>query len=207
MKKNLDKKFILPQIAAVSALNNFVLLRKFIQWAKSEKVPFSKVYECLLQNYLFTGFPSALNSLKILKEYYPGRKLPKVEDMNLYHFRKKGEVNCKKVYGNKYEKLISNISNFSPELSEWLILEGYGKVLSRPGLSFKERELCIIAVLTVMKFDEQLYSHVNGAVKANASIKEIEEVIKHLDQLGRKNFSRFGIKVLNRFRKEKGMSL
>lgn len=207
MKKNLDKKFILPQIAAVSALNNFVLLRKFIQWAKSEKVPFSKVYECLLQNYLFTGFPSALNSLKILKEYYPGKKLPKVEDMNLYHFRKKGEVNCKKVYGNKYEKLISNISNFSPELSEWLILEGYGKVLSRPGLSFKERELCIIAVLTVMKFDEQLYSHVNGAVKANASIKEIEEVIKHLDQLGRKNFSRFGIKVLNRFRKEKGMSL
>ena len=206
MKPPLSKKYLLPQIAAASATNEFKMLREIILQSKSKKVTFSKIYETLLQNYLFAGYPSALSSLKILKEYYPNKKLPKVADMNLYHFRRKGEARCKKVYGNKFEKLIRNINNFSPELAEWLVLEGYGKVLGRSGLSFKVRELCIVAVLAAMKFEDQLYSHINGAVKAGASIEEIQKVIKNLDLFGKKNLSGFGNKVLTRYRKEKGMS-
>jgi alkylhydroperoxidase/carboxymuconolactone decarboxylase family protein YurZ len=206
VKIKLSKKYLLPQIAAASANNEFIILREIILQAKFKKIPFSKMYETLLQNYLFAGYPSALASLKILKEYYPYKKLPEVADMNLYHFRRKGEERCKKVYGNKFEKLIRNINNFSPELAEWLVLEGYGKVLGRTGLSFKERELCIAAVLTVMKFEDQLYSHINGVVKAGASIKELQSVINNLDLLGKKNLSGFGNKVLTRYRKEKRMS-
>jgi alkylhydroperoxidase/carboxymuconolactone decarboxylase family protein YurZ len=206
LKNSLSKKYVLPQIAAISALNKFVDLRELILQAKTYRVPFTKIYETLLQNYLFAGYPSALSSLKILKEYYPKIKLPKVADMNLYHFRRMGEVRCRKVYGDKFEKLIGNINNFSPELAEWLVLEGYGKVLGRKGLSFKERELNIVAVLSAMKFEGQLYSHINGAIKAKASIQEIETVIKNLNFLKRKNLSGYGMKVLNRFRKEKGMN-
>ena len=206
MKKKLSKKYLLTQIAASAALNIINVLKKFIFDAKSEQIPFNKIYECLLQNYLFTGFPSALTSLKILKELYPNKKLPQSEDMNLYHFRKRGEINCRRVYGDKFEKLIKNIKNFSPELSEWLVLEGYGKVFSRPGLSFKERELCVVAVLTVLKFEEQLYSHINGAIRASASLTEIESVITNLDKISKRKFSTFGLKVLKRYKKEKGMS-
>jgi len=205
MQQSISKKYLLPQIAAASALNNFSQLKDIIVKAKKVKIPFSKLYECLLQNYLFAGYPSALTSLKILKEIYPNKKLPAVEDMNLYHFRKKGEENCRRVYHGKFDKLINNINSFSPELSEWLVLEGYGKVLSRPGLKFKERELCIVAVLTVMRFEEQLYSHINGAVRAGALIDEIEMVIRNLDLLGNKKFSGLGIMVLNRYWKKRGM--
>jgi 4-carboxymuconolactone decarboxylase len=161
----------------------------------------------LLQNYLFTGYPSALLSLKVLKELYPNKKLTEAADMNLYHFRKRGEVNCKKVYGHKYEKLIRNVKNFSPDMAEWLVLEGYGKVLGRQGLTFKERELCIVAILAAMKFEEQLYSHINGAFRVKASIEEIRDVIKSISILGNKNFSVFGLKVLDRYEKEKGMHI
>jgi len=205
LKDKLSGKYLLPQIAAVSALNDFNELRQLILLAKAKKISFTKIYETLLQNYLFAGYPSALSSLKILKEYFPKIKLPKVADMNLYHFRKMGEVRCRKVYGDKYEKLIQNIKKFSPELSEWLVLEGYGKVLGRKGLTFKERELCIVAVLTVMKFEDQLYSHINGAIRAKASIPEIDAVIKNLNDIGEKNYSRFGKKVLNQYKKEKGI--
>jgi len=205
LKIKLSKKDLLPQIAAVSALNDFNKLRQLILLAKDKKISFTKLYETLLQNYLFAGYPSALSSLKILKEYFPKIKMPKVADMNLYHFRKMGEVRCRKVYGNKYEKLIRNIKKFSPELSEWLLLEGYGKVFGRKGLSFKERELCIVAVLTVMKFEDQLYSHLNGAIKAKATIEEIETVIKNLILIGKKNYSRLGEKVLSRYKVEKGI--
>jgi alkylhydroperoxidase/carboxymuconolactone decarboxylase family protein YurZ len=204
VNKNLSKKYLLPQIAAISALSKFIELRELILQAKTNKVPFSKIYETLLQNYLFAGYPSALSSLKILKEYYPKIKLPKVADMNLYHFRKMGEVRCRKVYGDKFEKLIGNINKFSPELAEWLVLEGYGKVLGRKGLTFKERELNI--VLSAMKFEEQLYSHIIGAIKAKASVQEIQFVIDNLKYLGRKSYSGFGKKVLSRYKKEKGMN-
>ena len=124
MKIKLSNKDLLPLIAAVSAINRFDKLRDLLSEAKIRRVPFTKLYETMLQNYLFAGYPSALTSLKILKEYFPKIKLPEAADMNLYHFRKMGEVRCRKVYGDKFEKLIRNIKMFSPELSEWLVLEG-----------------------------------------------------------------------------------
>ena len=125
--------------------------------------------------------------------------------MNLYHFRKIGVTNCQRVYGEKSEKLISNIKEFSPDLAEWLVLEGYGKVLGRKGLSLKERELSIVAVLTVLGFEDQLYSHINGAFRAGASILEIGKVIENLTLIGKKRIADFGLRVLNRFEKAKGM--
>jgi 4-carboxymuconolactone decarboxylase len=204
-KRSLSPKQFLPVIAAASALRKMSLLRGLIIQAKIKRVPFTKIYEAILQNYLFAGYPSALLSLKILKEVFPNKKFSRTADMNLYHFRRRGEMNCKKIYGDKYYKLISNVKKFSPDLAEWLVLEGYGKVLGRKGLSLKERELCIVAVLAVMKFEDQLYSHINGAFRLGASIREMSEVIENLSFAGSKKISEFGLKVLNRYLKEKGM--
>jgi 4-carboxymuconolactone decarboxylase len=202
---DIHSKNLLPLIAAAAALRKMEILKVLIAETKTRKIPFKKIYEALLQNYLFTGYPSALLSLKLLKEMYPNKRIPKAADMNLYHFRKRGEANCKKVYGNKFEKLISNIKNFSPDMAEWLVLEGYGKVFGRKGLSLKERELCIVATLAVLKFDDQLYSHINGAFRAKASVEEIDGVMDSLTLIGNKNISDFGLRVLRRYKKEKGM--
>ena len=200
-----SKKELLPLISASAVLRNYDDFGKLITIAKRKRIPFNKIYEALLQNYLFTGYPSAIISLKQLKEYYPSKRLSKVADMNLYHFRKRGIKNCRKVYGDKSEKLISNIKEFSPDLAEWLILEGYGKVLGREGLSFKERELCVVAVLSVLGFEDQLYSHINGAFRARASIPEIREVIKNLSLVGKQSIAEFGLRVLKRFERAKGI--
>ena len=199
----LKAKELLPLIAVSAVLRNYESLEELIKIARLKKVSFKKMYEVLLQNYLFAGYPSALLSLKILKEVYPSKKLPKAEDMNLYHFMNKGIKNCKKVYGDKFEKLIYNIRDFSPDLAEWLVFEGYGKVLGRRGLSFKERELCIIGVLTALKFKDQLYSHINGAFRAGASLSEIKSVIENINLVGNKEFIKLGLPVLNKFEKKR----
>jgi alkylhydroperoxidase/carboxymuconolactone decarboxylase family protein YurZ len=203
INNKLSASVLLPLIAASSVLRDYKTLRSLLSTVKLKRVKFVKIYEALLQNYLFAGYPSALVSLKLLKEFYPAKKLKKAADMNLYHFRKRGEINCKKVYGRKFDKLINNIKNFSPDLAEWLVLEGYGKVFGRKGLSFKERELCAVAVLTVSKFEEQLYSHLGGVLNAGATIDDIKELMKSLDLLIGKNHSKFGMKVLNRLLKKK----
>lgn len=203
--KKLSKSDLLPLIAASAVIRNYNTLKYLLLIAKRKRLKFAKIYEALLQNYLFAGYPSALVSLKLLKEIYTSIKLRKAADMNLYHFRHRGEITCRKVYGNKYEKLIYNIKKFSPDLAEWLVLEGYGKVLGRKGISFKEREMCAIAVLVVLKFEEQLYSHIGGAIKSGSSVENIKGLMKNLDLLKGKNYSEFGLKVLKRFNKEKGI--
>ena len=195
---------LLPLICSSAALRMDELLRIFLIEAKKRNINKILIYESLLQNYLFTGYPSALIALKILKEIYPGDNSAETEDWDLNKYRERGVKNCKKIYGRKYSKLISNIKSFSPELSNWLVLEGYGKVLGRKNLSLKQRELDIIAVLAVQKFDEQLYSHINGAYRQKIETEKIRRVILNLKLLGEDSFSAFGMKVLKRYLKKKG---
>jgi 4-carboxymuconolactone decarboxylase len=50
-----------------------------------------------------------------------------------------------------------------------MILEGYGKVLSRPGLDLQRRELCIVAACAATAQDRQLQSHLRGALNVGVS--------------------------------------
>ena len=80
-------------------------------------------------------------------------------------------------------------------------------MLGRKGLSFKERELCVVSVLTAMKFEDQLYSHIVGAFSAGASVNEIQSVIENVKLVGNKSMTEFGFGVLNKVKKEKGMQI
>ena len=65
-------------------------------------------------------------------------------------FRERGTELCKKIYGANFDKLISSSAAISPELSEWMILEGYGKVLSRGYVDSSIRELAIVSSLSAL---------------------------------------------------------
>lgn len=199
--KNLDKIYLLPLISSVAALRDYKKLREISVFLKNDSFSKKEIYETLLQNYLFVGFPNALIALKIADEYFDfnKRESKKQSEPN---FKVVGEKYCKKIYGDKYSKLINNVENFSPELSEWLVIEGYGKVLGRKQLSLKKRELSIISVLSCLKFDEQLFSHINGAHRLGVKIDVIENVINNLEILG-KSYQNFGSKVLNKFKIQK----
>jgi len=198
INKKIDKKFILPIICSAAILRKEKVFRALLIDAKMKKISANKIYEALLQNYLFAGYPSALISLRIFKEYFVRYDNLPTEDFNLYHYQKLGEQNCRKIYGDKFEKLISNVSSFSPEMSKWLVLEGYGKVLGRKNLSLIEREYCIISVLAALKFEDQLYSHINGAIRLGAPEKFIKEIISNLKFLQERKSVKLGLKVLDK---------
>ena len=199
---NLLKKFpnyeLIAFICASAALRKYNILKLLLAEAKQRKIKRMQIYESLLQNYLFTGYPNALNALKIFAQIYPAKKTDTYEDWDLIKYRERGIKNCRKIYGDKFEKLISNIKEFSPDLSDWLVLEGYGKVLGRKNLSLKQRELNIISVLSVQKFEPQLFSHINGAFRLNAGKKQVESVIENLVYLGN-SYRKFGLKVLKNY--------
>lgn len=160
-----------------------------------------KIYEALLQTYLFAGFPSALVSLKTFN-----RLVQKNKVYDGYHLKKyltRGRKNCRTIYGDKYDKLISNVKSFSPEMSEWLIIDGYGKVLGRKGLKLTEREVCIVSILSALKFKDQLYSHINGAIRLKVGYELITSAINNLEIISAKSSKNFGLNVLNDYRSKK----
>jgi 4-carboxymuconolactone decarboxylase len=151
------------------------------------------VEEIILQSYLFAGFPRALNAARAWRAA-SGRPAPDedvdVPDLDLW--RKRGEATCAIVYGDHYEKLRRNIRELHPALDDWMIVSGYGKVLSRPGVDLRTRELCVVAACAVSGQQRQLHSHLKGALNAGASAGEISAVLDALtDLISRDDLARY----------------
>src|SRR5262249_47482573 len=145
-------------------------------------VPDRWVEEVLLQTYLFAGFPRALNAMREWRRIHPTvASSPESRTPT----RADGEATCERVYGTMYDRLRENIRHLHPLLDDWMITEGYGKVLSRPALDLPRRELCIVAACAATGQDRQLHSHLHGALNAGASPTAIETAVDALgDVLG-----------------------
>jgi 4-carboxymuconolactone decarboxylase len=172
----------LVRLAAVVAVGDEPALRAAL--AESVPVvPAQWVEELILQSYLFAGFPRALNAMREWRRA-SGRRAP-ADDPIARHdsattWAAEGEVTCAAVYGPFYERLRVNIAALHPALDEWMIVEGYGKVLSRPGLDLVRRELCVMAVCAVARQDRQLHSHLHGALHVGATPRLVEESLAAL---------------------------
>jgi 4-carboxymuconolactone decarboxylase len=140
------------------------------------------IEELVLQTYLFAGFPRALNAMREWRRRQPdalAHDTPGTSE----RWRADGEVTCAAVYGGMYGRLRENIRDLHPLLDEWMVVEGYGKVLSRPGLDLARRELCIIAACAAAKQDRQLHSHLHGALNVGAAPEAIDETIDAIADL------------------------
>ena len=145
--------------------------------------PHDWVEELLLQTYLFAGFPRALNAMREWRRHSAApASVPTWGSAD--EAAAAGEVTCSLVYGEMYERLRRNIRALHPLLDDWMIEEGYGKVLSRPQLDLARRELCIVAACASSAQDRQLLSHLHGAVNVGvapdvvtASLDAIAELV------------------------------
>jgi 4-carboxymuconolactone decarboxylase len=177
----------LVQLAAVITAGTEVEVRDALAGG-ADVIPAVWVEELILQTYLFAGFPRALNAMREWRRLRPGVPVESNIDTGdaggVDEWHRAGAVTCHAVYGSMYEKLRENIRALHPLLDEWMITEGYGKVLSRPGLDLPRRELCIVAACAAAGQDRQLHSHLHGARNVgvaagavDAAIEAIAEVI------------------------------
>lgn len=151
----------------------------------AEQVNPEWVEELILQTYLFAGFPRSLNGAREWRRI-SGRTAPSSDDGERFDgttWRERGEATCETVYGRFYKQLRANIRDLHPALDAWMIVEGYGKVLSRPQLALWRRELCIVAACAIGRQDRQLHSHLHGALHAGASAAQVQITLNALSHL------------------------
>ena len=127
--------------------------------------------ELLLQSYIFAGFPRMLNAAREWRRVTgvpPAADDEGIHDEMIGTWHSRGEETCSAVYGGMYPKLRENMRALHPSIDAWMIVEGYGKVLGRPGLDLARRELCVIAACVATAQDRQLVSHLHGAINVGA---------------------------------------
>jgi 4-carboxymuconolactone decarboxylase len=139
------------------------------------------VEELVLQSYLFAGFPRALNAAREWRRVFGSSETLAGSYRSVDQLREAGEQTCAIVYGDMYEKLRENIRGLHSALDEWMIVEGYGKVLSRAGLDLPRRELCIVAACVAAGQERQLHSHLHGARNAGVADAVVQDALLVLD--------------------------
>jgi len=172
---------LLVEISAALAARDDLRLDGALQRANEGGASPVEVEEALLQSYLFLGYPAALTGIARWREI-AGPPPAESDDLatpeRLDAWTERGANVCELVYGRAYGKLRRNIARAHPAMDRWMVAEGYGKVLGRPELALRIRELCNVAVLAATSWEPQLHSHLRGALHAGATPAEVEEALE-----------------------------
>jgi 4-carboxymuconolactone decarboxylase len=168
----------LIDLAAILAAGTEAEMRAALEAAAKSAINPVWVEELVLQTYLFAGFPRTLNGMRLWRRASNRvAEAPDLEETLATRWTRRGEQTCETVYGSLYKGLRANIRSLHPALDSWMI-DLYGRVLGRPGLDLKWRELCIVAACAALEQDRQLHSHLHGALNAGASAEEIDDTLR-----------------------------
>jgi hypothetical protein len=105
--------------------------------------------EVILQAHTLAGFPRTINALIKVHELglHPEGTKHFDEHHNLESWKTAGAETLQTVYGPISEKMRSNFRAMHPLLENILVEHIYGRVLSRPLVGLRMRELCTLSII------------------------------------------------------------
>ncbi len=169
----------LVRVATATATGDEAKLRERMIAARAAAVPAGWVEELLLQGFLNVGYPLTLVAFAVWREV-----AGPVEDAGepIAHpeweqWTERGVKACAEVYGRTYHKLLVNLRALHPAIEPLVVVDAYGKILSRPGLDTKRRELCTLAAIAMLRADRQLHAHLRGALNTGSTRDEVDTVL------------------------------
>lgn len=168
-------------IAAATATGDEAKLRDRMIAAQAVHVPPQWVDELLLQSFLNVGYPLALVAFGVWRSVagpvLDSEKGEPIAPPDWERWTKRGVEACGEVYGRTYHKLLLNLRALHPSIERLVVVDAYGKILSRPGLDSKRRELCTLAAIAMQNAPRQLHAHLRGALNTGSTRDEVDEVI------------------------------
>src|SRR5437764_4664527 len=176
----------LVRVAAAVARGKVPELKARFAAARDARVPGPWIEELLLQSMLVVGYPLALVAFAAWRGVGGPAPIEGDGAEDLAHadwesWAARGAAVCRAVYGRAYHKLLVNLRALHPALEDLVLVDAYGKVIGRPGLDLKRRELCTVATTAVLGTADQLHSHLRGALNTGAAAEEIEAVLGLVD--------------------------
>lgn len=161
-------------------------LTDLVRASRAGGTPAVWLEELVLAGVLFVGFPRALVAAAALRAVEPkaGESGDAADYARWKEWLARGEETCRRIYGEQYDKLRRNVAALHPALDLWIVVDGYGRTISRPALDMTRRELCSIAMLVPQVAPRQLHSHLRGALNVGASPEQVEAVLTLAGEAG-----------------------
>lgn len=169
----------LVRIATATAVGEEPVLRERMIAARAAGVPALWVEELLLQSFLNVGYPLALVAFGVWRQVAGpvtdgGESIAHPE---WERWTERGVEACAQVYGRTYHKLLLNLRALHPAIEPLVVVDAYGKILGRPGLDPKRRELCTLAAIAMSRAERQLHAHLRGALNTGSTREEVDAVL------------------------------
>lgn len=180
---------VLASIHALVVVGDEDQLLQFMRIALDDGVEVDRIREILLQSVLFAGIPRSINAFSIFQQEVesrglddgPASSLPLPPDPDeISAWARRGEALFRSIYPRNHREVTEDLKKSHPELRRNVLLGAYGQILSRDVLAPRERELCAVGALVILRTPRQLVAHIRGARHVGATLDEIREVISQM---------------------------
>lgn len=172
---------LLAALAACAAAGSGAGVREAAALARSHAVREPRLREVLRLVVPYAGYPRALAAFAAAR---PGDAGPEERAEAPPEARAAAGVEAfAGVYGPGAPRVRAALEALAPPLPAWTLEHAYGRVIARPGLTLRERELLAVALLTALwteggGLDDPLLGHMRGALRQGASPEQVAAAVE-----------------------------
>lgn len=186
------KQQAIPVIAAWAATGDMEYLRTALNQGLDAGLSVNEAKEVLVQLYAYAGFPRSLNALGELMRVVEGRKQRGVHDPagpessraipSGDELLRVGRENQTRISGGPVD---GPVFQFAPVINQYLQAHLFGAIFERDVLSFQDRELATVGILSTMPdVTPQLRSHIAASLRVGLSVAQLRQLIRSLAEAG-----------------------
>jgi len=163
----------LGALLAAGAAGRVELVRPWVEHAQRLGLAGCVLREALLMLVPYAGYPRALAAFAAaLLE--PDPRPGAAAEASAGSRAARGRAAFDAVYGARAPRVLEGLKALDPCLPAWTLEHAYGRVLARPGLAPRERELLAVSILTALGgLDDPLLGHMRGALRLGARPEQI----------------------------------
>jgi 4-carboxymuconolactone decarboxylase len=167
----------LGRITAAAAAGRRQALADWYRAAIAEGIPAADLQEATLQVFLFAGFPRTLAAFEELKQGLDGADPAPPQEAGEEDHMARGLEVFRKIYGRHTEAVVQKLYDLHPDFARFILRGAYGRVLARPFLSIRDRELLAVAMLAALDARGQLRAHVRGCLRIGIEPDEVRRAL------------------------------
>jgi len=185
-----ERQQAIVPIAAFAAAGDKAALKVALNQGLDAGLSVNDGKEVLVQLYAYAGFPRSLNALGTLMAVVEERqqqgikddqgKLPSAPIPQGDELLKQGTANQTKLTGSPVK---GPLFDFAPAADEYLKTHLFGDIFARDNLSWQDREIATIAMLSALQgVEPQLMAHIRIGMNAGLSASQLQQLAQVLTE-------------------------
>lgn len=177
-RPDLAPRMRLLVLAAVGVFRaDWDTLRAAAETGRRQGQPRGDFEELLLQVVLFCGFPRVVTAFEHLAAAWPTASEPAGGALPAADQPAAGRALFAAIYGKNDAAVRAMLRGYHAEFHDFVLEAAYGRILTRPALSPRDRELVAAGLLAAMDQQRQFVAHARGALHFGAHRAELREVL------------------------------